>query len=190
MAGSILILATKISLLAEMAIKFALVFCLMFFLANVKAEETVFRVKKITAGFVYNFAKLAVWDDLPDQEVVKLCIAARPDFVNIFQQLSGKKVAERTLVPLEYSKDIHNDCQILFIDKARRAEFPCAQLRSSLHLLTISNAPNFARNCGIIRLFEENNRLRFEINVDAVKRAELRLSSHLYKLARIVRDDR
>lgn len=187
--ASILIIAEQMMrLLAKTANKLFLVAWLMLFLVDVKAEETKFRVEKITAGFVYNFARLTVWSDLPDNEPVKLCIAAEPDFINIFHQFSNKKVAGRILETLEYTKEIHNDCQILFIDVAKQAEYQCQHLRNSPHLLTISNTPGFAHDCGIIGLFEENNRLRFEINIDAVKRMRLKLSSYLYNLARILRN--
>ncbi len=178
----------KMRLLAKTATKFALMASLILLLTIVKAEETEFRVEKITAGFVYNFARLTIWPDLSKKQAVKLCIAAQPDFVKIFQQFSDKRVAGRTLEALEYSKEIHNDCQILFIDTAMQDEIQCQHLRNSPHLLTISNIPGFAHGCGIIELFKENNRLRFEINIDAANRAKLRLSSYLYKLARILRD--
>jgi len=154
------------------------------------AQEDEHRIEIITAGYVYNFARLAVWPDLPKQHPIKLCISAQPYFFDIFRQFSGKKVAGRALKIVEYSEQIHNDCQILFIDinTPVKIQNECKKLKLSSNVLTISNQPNFSRNCGIIGLFEEDNRLRFEINIDTIKKSNLRLSSYLYKLARILRN--
>jgi preprotein translocase subunit Sec61beta len=52
-------------------------------------------------------------------------------------------------------------------------------------VLTVGESEAFARQGGMIRFFEEDNRLRFEINPTAAEKVGLRISSKLLKLARI-----
>jgi hypothetical protein len=54
--------------------------------------------------------------------------------------------------------------------------------------LTVGEAVGFAARGGIINLTLEENRLRFEVNIDAAAQTRLRISSKLLSLAKIVRD--
>lgn len=158
------------------------------FLGSAHADETDFRVEKITAGFVFNFARLATWRDLPGQKILRLCVLTDPEFLDVFRQFSGKKVGGRILEVREFAEDQYQQCQILFIDKKKKHHYSCQSMKEAKNLLTISNVPGFAHNCGIIGLFEENNQLRFEINIDSINQSKVRLSAYLYKLARILRE--
>jgi len=55
------------------------------------------------------------------------------------------------------------------------------------HTLVVSASPGFAEAGSHINLYEEDGYLRFEINVDATQQAGLTVSSHLLKIARVVR---
>jgi hypothetical protein len=52
-------------------------------------------------------------------------------------------------------------------------------------ILTIGDAPGFARRGGIINFMLEDNKVRFEVNVEAAKHAVLNISSRLLALAKI-----
>jgi hypothetical protein len=54
-----------------------------------------------------------------------------------------------------------------------------------LPILTIGDAPGFAKRGGIINFTLEENRVRFEVNVEAAKNAVLTISSRLLALAKI-----
>ena len=64
-----------------------------------------------------------------------------------------------------------------------------AQLLSDLKnapVLTVADAPAFARQGGIAELYAEGNRMRFAVNLPAAQRARLQLSAKLLGLARLV----
>ena len=50
----------------------------------------------------------------------------------------------------------------------------------------VGETPGFAERGGIIRFTLEDNRVRFEINVDAAHQADLNISSRLLTLAKII----
>ena len=52
--------------------------------------------------------------------------------------------------------------------------------------LTVGETPGFAERGGMIRLMLEDNRVRFEVNVDAAHDGNLNISSRLLTLARII----
>jgi hypothetical protein len=56
--------------------------------------------------------------------------------------------------------------------------------------LTIGEIEGFTQMGGVINFFEEQNRLRFKVNIDAAKRAGLTMSSQLLGSAQIYREER
>lgn len=53
-------------------------------------------------------------------------------------------------------------------------------------VLTVGERDNFAQDGGMIGFCLEQNKIRFEINLDAAERAKLRISSRLLALAKTV----
>ena len=51
------------------------------------------------------------------------------------------------------------------------------------NILTVSDIDDFTKDGGIIRFVTENNKIRFKINMEAAKTANLRLSSKLLSAA-------
>ena len=54
--------------------------------------------------------------------------------------------------------------------------------------LVVGESEGFAERGGGIQFFPEDKKLRFAVNVDAIQRARLTVSSKLLALARIVHD--
>ena len=77
-------------------------------------------------------------------------------------------------------------CQIAFISASVRETRTVLNALNGASTLTVGESPNFARDGGMINFVLENQRVRFEINLGAAKRARLRISSKLLSLARIV----
>ena len=55
-------------------------------------------------------------------------------------------------------------------------------------VLTVSDAEGFARDGGMVGFVREGMQLRFDINREAARRGQLRLSAELLKVARSVID--
>ena len=56
-------------------------------------------------------------------------------------------------------------------------------------MLTVSDMERFAHRGGIITLLTIQDRIRFEINVEAARRSGVKISSKLLKLANIVTNE-
>ena len=55
-------------------------------------------------------------------------------------------------------------------------------------VLTVSDGKGFLRSGGVIEFYIQDGRMRFIINLDALDRAGVRLSSRLLELAKTIRD--
>ena len=106
--------------------------------------------------------------------------------------LEKKTVKGRRLVVKRFSTvaDLQ-PCQILFVsrsEKDRISEVVAATNGSST--LLVSEVDGFAQRWGIINFVSEGNKVRVEINSDAAKRAGLKISGKLLRVAKIVEDQR
>jgi hypothetical protein len=53
-------------------------------------------------------------------------------------------------------------------------------------VLTVGDVTDFSRQGGVVRFFNENNKIRIRINLEAAKAANLTISSKLLRLADVV----
>jgi hypothetical protein len=149
----------------------------------------------IKAGFIYNFAKFVEWPTVafaqPDSPIVIGVIGTDP-FGNLIDRIvENKKIGARGLVVkrVKWNADLKDlrECKILFVGASEKAHVDdLLQIVKSLPILTVGETPGFAERGGVIRFVLEDNRVRFEINVEAARRADLTISSRLLTLARIV----
>jgi hypothetical protein len=153
----------------------------------------------IKAGFIYNFANLVQWPAAtfpqPDSPIV-IAIVGQDHFgTTLDRALEGKKVNGRPFVIkrlrsiTELLKSVADlkECQILFVSSSEMPHLAEAiQIVKGIPVLTIGETPGFAKDGGMINLILEDNRVRFEVNVQAAKEADLNISSRLLALARIV----
>ena len=80
-----------------------------------------------------------------------------------------------------------NECQILFINSVMKPSLAHLLTASAPRsILTISDSKGFAAAGGMIELVPVRDKIRFEINKRSAQNANLRISSHLLRLATTV----
>jgi len=149
----------------------------------------------VKAGFIYNFAKFVEWPSAAfsqaDSPIVIGVLGTDP-FGGVLDHLvEDKKIGQRGFVVRRYKwgKDLKDlkDCKILFVSASEKAHIDeIVQLLKGQPILTIGETPGFAERGGVIRFTLEDNRVRFEVNVDAAHKADLNISSRLLTLAKII----
>jgi hypothetical protein len=149
----------------------------------------------IKAGFIYNFAKFVDWPansfSQGDSPIVIGVLGTDP-FGNVLDRIvEDKKIGSRGFVVrrFKWGKDLKDlkECKILFVSASEKAHIDeIVQSVKGLPILTVGETPSFAERGGIIRFTLEDNRVRFEVNVDAARQAELNISSRLLTLAKII----
>ena len=157
----------------------------------------------IKAGFIYNFANLVQWPSSsfaqPDSPIVIVILGEDHFGTTLDRALEGKKVNARPFVikrarsvsELQRTLGPQKECQILYVSTSEMPHLSEAiQVLRGAPVLTIGETPGFARSGGIINLILEDNKVRFEVNVQAAKDADLNISSRLLALARIIPEGR
>ncbi len=148
----------------------------------------------LKAAFLYNLANSTTWPTEAfsgPQKPLRLCILGEDPFGAAMETIEGKRIKERPLVAIRIDQVSDAEgCHIIFISTSKEE-----RLRAILDylrdrpILTIADMPNFARAGGIISLKTVEDRIRFDINVDAANAADLKLSSKLLRLGNIVSAD-
>ena len=147
---------------------------------------------EVKAAFLFHFAQLVEWPPgtiKGEGEPMRVCTLGEDPFRGALETtLKGKKVGERALrVDHVKQADEAKACQILFFSRNEEKRIPAllAQLGTS-PVLTVGESDGFAREGGIIGFSVEDQKIRFEINLDAARRAGIRVSSRLLLLAKNV----
>lgn len=163
------------------------VYCAIFpFPQNTLAQKTRAGEYKVKAAFLLNFAKFINWP--PGSDEMSLCILGEDPFDGDIDIIQGKPVKGRALA-VKRIKTVQEarDCKILFISSAVKTSMmhTVAALKG-IHVLTVGDTEGFAQQGVIINFYLEDEKVRFEINIEAAKHAGIQISSNLLKLARIV----
>ena len=170
----------------------SLLFIIFALSASGHAQNAKITEYEIKAAFLYNFAKFVDWPSevfADSTQPIIIGIVGRDPFGRVIDQIiKGRKVKGRKLVVKRFNriKDLEF-CHILFIsslEKKRMVEV--IEKIKNTSVLTIGETKRFAYEGGIIKLVNQDNKVRFEINVWAAQQANLRISSTLLRLAKIV----
>jgi hypothetical protein len=151
------------------------------------AEE--YRVK---AAFLFHFAQLVDWPaDGPanDKEPFTLCTLGKDVFGGDLEStLQGKEIGTRPLRirHLREGQEVRG-CQVLFLGVSDRKQVaPLLAPLKDETILTVGDSDDFVRQGGMIGFLMDNDKVRFDINLQAAGRAKLKISSRLLLLARSV----
>ncbi len=153
--------------------------------------QSAVREDEAKAAFIYNFAKFVEWPDeaLASGGTFVVGVAGDDAFAAVVERvLRGKLVRDRPLAVRRVARAGDLDgCHVVFVGDGR----PLAEVLHALDarpVLTVGGRDEFAPNGGMIGFLIQNDKLRFEVNLDAAERANLRISSQLLKLAtRVIR---
>jgi len=174
----------------------AYLLCLAFVLAAAPgppalAEQSRAEEYKVKAAFLYNFAKFVEWPDLafPDAAApFVIAVLGDDPFGDALDLLKGKTVQGRPIVVRRAASlaDLGR-VNILFVASSERSRLgsvlPAAE---AMHALTVGDAQGFRSQGGTIQLVRDGDKIGFEVNLDASRRAELTISSKLLTLAKAV----
>jgi len=179
------------------------------FVSKVRADSTTSREYQVKAAFLYNFMNFVDWPEekLSDSnEPMIIGVIGEDPFGDAFKPIKdrpirGKNVVIRRFKGLEELKksdeidesqsnpqiEALKKCHVLFIcssEKKRLGE--TINLVKDHNVLTVSDIEGFLEAGGIINFVMEDQKVRFEINVTAAKRAKVKIRSQLLRLAKRV----
>jgi hypothetical protein len=147
------------------------------------AKPSEYRVKAV---FLYNFGRFVVWPPAPKSDSFAICVLGQDPFGPALDAtVAGETIDHAKVVARRISKPQDaGSCRILFISSSEDGQMK--EILAGLDqtsILTVSDVPQFTRRGGMVQFILDGNKVRFEVNLLAVQRARLSLSSELLKLA-------
>ena len=158
------------------------------------AQENAVGEYELKAAILYNLTNFVEWpaSAYPDSNApTLLCVLGRDPFGGALTSSipkeggKGRPVVVRRVQP---GKEIR-DCHVLYISSSERKTV--GQIFSTLkgtNVLTVGEMSQFALNGGMIQFTLLDRQVQFDVNLDASSRGELKISSRLLALARIVHE--
>ncbi len=152
--------------------------------AGIAAPLAEYRVKAV---FLFNFAQFVEWPpeafNDPAKPFIIGILGTDPFGSDLDAVVRGETAAQRPLVIERYHSvaDLQN-CNILYIARTEIGHLP--QILSALKgrsVLTVSDADSADQSGVMIRLLNQSNRIRMQIDVGAAKAASLTISSKLLR---------
>jgi hypothetical protein len=150
----------------------------------------------LKALFLYNFGSYVEWPPdtfSSDQAPFVIGVLGSAPLERTLTGLAATKTiaGRQILVESFASVEEIKPCQILFITRdvdPRQQRLALEKLRNR-RVLVVGESAGFAGQGGSVNFFIEANKIRFEINPETVKRQELKISSKLLSLAKIVQSN-
>ena len=150
--------------------------------APVRAGEQVGDVQ-VKAAFLLNVIKFVQWPTSSNPLVIGVigdrALAAAIGAAVKTKTGDGRAIEVRGLE----AGDDPSGCDVLHVGDAGTADTVAVLSRVRGPVLTVGETPRFLRDGGIIRMFIEDRRIRFQVNRAKADDSGLRISSQLLSLA-------
>jgi len=167
--------------------------CLLVFLAAsllgsfLNAQELDERA--IRVAYVYNLTKYVDWPSAGNQLVV-CYVGDGPMGEALEKMLAGKTSESRLIrVVLSPNDDDLDKCDVVYVaySSPLKVHATLDHLRNK-SVLTLGDSVSFPKNGGMIGLVRVGQQVQMIVNLDAIQRTRLKISSRVLNLATIVHD--
>jgi hypothetical protein len=146
-------------------------------------DISVERADPLRAAYLFNFLKFVELPHVANDSIRVCFIGAAGVRDSLAASTVDKRIGTRAIVTAELPVyGVWSGCDVVYLDAAEDVSTALTYAAGN-DALTVSEASHFTEHGGIIHLFTEDNRLRFEINVGHARRAGLKISSDLLRLA-------
>lgn len=141
---------------------------------------------KSKAQYLLDFSHFITWPSNTSGEQFNICLYGSDSFGGSLRNLTEGNKIQGKVVNITQQNNLQNlsECHILYVHaNSKSAVNAILKLIANKPVLTVSDFDGFIKAGGIINFTEKGGATRFKINVKAVKKANLRISSKLIRLA-------
>jgi hypothetical protein len=147
---------------------------------------------QLMAAYLFNFTRFVEWPAGAagdSSRAITIGVVADDSLYATLASIEGKQSNGRTLHVQRFAgPQVTQPCDVLFIGGAPQDWMkPLLAGLAGLPVLTVGEAEEFTESGGVLGFFFQDNKLRFEIDVENAERAKLGISSQLLRLARVRR---
>lgn len=158
----------------------------------IPAEKSVgqsksFSKAEVYSAYVFNFLKLTEFPEHNSNDLTICLIKPEAGFYAAFKRLESELIRSHKINVIEtYAKDSDKACSvIIFSGNLDPHGHKILADGANSRRITIGDDPTFLDSGGIIQLFYEGSKLRFEINLELAEQNNIHFSSKLLGLAKI-----
>lgn len=140
---------------------------------------------RVKLAYLVQLTRFVAWPQATPTPV-NICFSGAP---SLGDMLADTSQWPQTVRPVELqagASAAQEGCQVLFLGPEATVNPQLLRQWHAKGVLTVSDAPDFARRGGMVGFFIDAGRIRLEINTDATRAANLRVSARLLQLARTV----
>ncbi len=146
----------------------------------------------VKMAFLYNFSRYISWPESvfeTEHSPFTICLNADQKLISLMElTLEDKTINSRTYEVKKVSDNkLLSGCQIYFISAERYKNNLKIPAKEALSLLSVSDYDGFAGQGGMIEIKQQDQRLKLLVNLEIVKKSDLRIRSNLLNLMTIVR---
>jgi hypothetical protein len=156
-----------------------------------RAEDTIQREYAIKAAFLYRMARYVEWPAPAREGDFILGVLGRNPFGGFLRHIARRKTVRGRPIKVRYFptlKDLEH-CHMLFLSKSMSGSLKEILKKVGREpTLVIADGEGLAGAGAPIGFYITRGRVRFEINIEAARRAGLKISAKLLRLARIVEE--
>ncbi len=181
--------AARYVCIARFAFLIGLLFCGSL---GVRAEDKPLAEYEVKSAFLYNFAKFVQWPpdrfEKPDSPLI-IGVYGNNPFAGYLEALPKTIGQHPIVIQVVDNAAQAKNCHVLFIGEKGKKAANIIDKLDRAEVLTITDEMERFQDVGaVVNLVTTQKHVHFEINVDAARRAELKINSSLLNLAKIVRD--
>lgn len=126
---------------------------------------------------------------LPEDNIIRIAVLGKCNMANSLKSLADKRDKNEAIFHLTEIPDIKNlgETHLLFIcrDQSKKLNIVLQQIKNK-DVVTIGDTPGFAEQGVMINFYKSAEFVRFEVNIEAIQKSRINLSSRFLRLARIV----
>jgi len=149
---------------------------------------------ELKAFFLLNFTRFTEWPEsafASGADEFRIGVLGSESALEPIQRkLAGKSVGKRSLKFIRASTPGElKSCALVFVSDGERAQIPAAlsEFRGR-PILTVGESEGFAESGGILNFYVEDNKVKYEINPDALGRAQLKATKLIVAAPKKVKD--
>lgn len=145
----------------------------------------------VKAAFILNFVEFIEWDNDAFDEAplpIRIGIMGEGPMNDSLRKLDGEVVRQKTLkVSRVNTIPMAGQYHMIFVNPSEKRRVPyILRILKGTGTLTVADMPGFAKGCGMINFYLQGKRVRFEANLEALRRENLKVNPQLLRLARII----
>lgn len=141
---------------------------------------------RLKAAYLYRISQFIEWPEGDKAEqAFNICVLGSDPFGETLRELSARTVASRPIA-LQYPSTPREAraCQIIYVEEAPKKTLnELTAVLGDLPVLVVGGSPQFIDLGGALGFVIEGGKLRMELNLDVLRRANLKPSAKLIEVA-------